>query len=71
MVLYLRIPWRAVLPTEPVNSELIAGHTGSGTQSLQDVFLNVDILLFFVKRFWKCLFPAVLELNLGQFLQAR
>lgn len=43
--LYIRIQFLGVLSTEPVDTELVAGHTGSGTQSQQDVLLNIDILL--------------------------
>lgn len=39
-----------VLTTEPVDTELIAGHSGSGTQLVHDVLLNNDILLLFVRR---------------------
>lgn len=45
MGLCIRTQWIGVLNTEPVDTELVAGHTGSGTQSRQDVLPNIDILL--------------------------
>lgn len=45
MGLCIRTQWIGVFSPEPVDTELVAGHTGSGTQSWQDVLLNIDILL--------------------------
>lgn len=45
MGLYISTQLLGVLRTEPVDAELVAGHTGSGMQSQQDVQLNIDILL--------------------------
>lgn len=45
MGLCIRTQWLDVLSPEPVDTELVAGHTGSRMQLLQDVLLNIDILL--------------------------
>lgn len=44
MGLYISTQLLGVLRTETVDTELVAGHTGSGMQSQQDVQLNIDIL---------------------------
>lgn len=45
MGLYIRTQLLGVLSPEPVDTEPVAGHTGSRMQSQQDVLLSIDILL--------------------------